>query len=155
MNTFNIYKINHGIVYDNKINMTSINNISLDKYLEDDLKDDKHTKKIKLITQKEFENKRRELLKQDNPKWEDKKQLEKILQEQENLSQQVQNIADNYQELINKMQANETLSPETLQKMQKIKLINTGYKRTITVMGLVITVILLVSLYLYFNTETP
>lgn len=37
-------------------------------------------------------------------------------------------------------------------EMQKIKLINTGYKRTITVMGLVITVILLVSLYLYFNT---
>ncbi|MEN6444707.1 MAG: DUF4175 family protein [Candidatus Cloacimonas sp.] len=71
--------------------------------------------------QKEFENKRRELLKQDTPKWEDKKQLEKILQEQENLTQQVQNIADNYQELINKMQANETLSPETLQKMQKIQ----------------------------------
>ncbi|MBP7333340.1 MAG: hypothetical protein KA963_01340 [Candidatus Cloacimonas sp.] len=71
--------------------------------------------------QKEFENKRRELLKQDNPQWEDKKQLEKILQEQENLSSQVQNIADNYQELINKMQANSTLSPETLQKMQKIQ----------------------------------
>ena len=71
--------------------------------------------------QKEFENKRRELLKQDNPKWEDQKQLEKILQEQENLSQQVQNIADNYQELINKMQANSTLSPETLQKMMKIQ----------------------------------
>ncbi|ARF10805.1 hypothetical protein Hokovirus_3_78 [Hokovirus HKV1] len=34
MNTFNIYKINYGTVYDNKINMSSINNISLDKYLE-------------------------------------------------------------------------------------------------------------------------
>lgn len=34
MNTFNIYKINYGSVYDNKVNMTSINNIPLDKYLE-------------------------------------------------------------------------------------------------------------------------
>ena len=88
-----------------------------------------HEKKSELQTalekskdlQKEFENKRRELLKKENLQWEDKKQLEQILQKQENLSEQVQNIADNYQELINKMQANETLSPETLQKMQKIQ----------------------------------
>lgn len=36
--------------------------------------------------------------------------------------------------------------------LQKMKLVNKGYKRTITVMGLVILVVLLVSLYLYFNT---
>ncbi|MDY0150843.1 MAG: hypothetical protein RBS43_01065 [Candidatus Cloacimonas sp.] len=71
--------------------------------------------------QKEFEDKRRELMKQDTPKWEDKKQLEKMLSDQEKLSQQVQDVADNYQNLIEKMQANETLSPETLQKMQKIQ----------------------------------
>ncbi len=71
--------------------------------------------------QKDFEDKRRELLKQDTPKWEDKKQLEKMLSEQEKLSQQVQNVAENYQNLIEKMQANDTLSPETLQKMQKIQ----------------------------------
>jgi len=70
---------------------------------------------------KEFEDKRRELLKQDQPKWEDQKQLEKLLSEQEKLSEQVQNVADNYQNLIEKMQANEALSPETLQKMQKIQ----------------------------------
>ncbi len=70
---------------------------------------------------KEFEDKRREMLKQDNPKWEDKKQLEKLLNDQEKLSDQVQDVADNYQKLIDKMQANEALSPETLQKMQKIQ----------------------------------
>jgi len=69
----------------------------------------------------EFEEKRRELLKQDNPKWEDKKQLEKILNDQEKLSDQVQKVADNYQNLIEKMHANEALSSETLQKMQKIQ----------------------------------
>jgi len=70
---------------------------------------------------KEFDDKRRELLKEEQPKWEDKKQLEKILSEQEKLSEQVDNIAENYQNLIEKMQANEALSPETLQKMQKIQ----------------------------------
>lgn len=71
--------------------------------------------------QKEFEDKRRELLKQDTPKWEDKKQLEKMLNDQEKLSEQVNDVAQNYQNLIEKMQANETLSPETLQKMMKIQ----------------------------------
>ncbi len=71
--------------------------------------------------QKEFEDKRREMLKEDNPKWEDKKQLEKILSDQEKISDQVQNVADEYQNLIEKMQANEALSAETLQKMQKIQ----------------------------------
>ncbi|MDD4309888.1 MAG: hypothetical protein PHO32_05865, partial [Candidatus Cloacimonetes bacterium] len=71
--------------------------------------------------QKEFEDKRRELLKEDTPKWEDKKQLEKMLAEQEKLSEQVNDVAENYQNLIEKMQANETLSPETMQKMMKIQ----------------------------------
>lgn len=71
--------------------------------------------------QKEFEEKRRELLKENNPQWEDKKQLEKILSDQEKISDQVQEVANEYQHLIEKMQANETLSAETLQKMQKIQ----------------------------------
>ena len=71
--------------------------------------------------QKEFEDKRRELMKQDSPKWEDKKQLEKMLSEQDKLSQQVQDVAENYQNLIEKMQVNSALSPETLDKMKKIQ----------------------------------
>jgi len=71
--------------------------------------------------QKDFEQKRRELLKQENLSWEDKKQLENIVQSQEKLSEQVNQVADNYQELIDKLQNNQALSQETLEKMQKIQ----------------------------------
>lgn len=71
--------------------------------------------------QKEFEDKRRELLKENNPKWEDKKQLQKMLSEQEQLSQQVEEVKENFENLVQKMQANQALSPETLEKMQKIQ----------------------------------
>jgi hypothetical protein len=82
--------------------------------LQDVLKDSKEL-------QKEFEQKRRELLKQDNMSWEDKKQLENIVQSQEKLSEQVNKVADNYQELVDKLQNNQALSQETLEKMQKIQ----------------------------------
>lgn len=71
--------------------------------------------------QKDFEQKRRELLKDPSLDWEDKKQLENILQQQEQLNQQVENIAQDFQDLIQKMQNNQALSPETMEKMQKIQ----------------------------------
>jgi hypothetical protein len=71
--------------------------------------------------QKDFEQKRRELLKKDNLNWEDKKQLESMVNNQQQLSEQVEKVADNYQQLIDKMQNNQALSMETLQKMQKIQ----------------------------------
>ena len=71
--------------------------------------------------QKDFEQKRRELLKDKDPKWEDKKELEKILQDQEKLSEQVDQVADDFQDMINKLQRNEALSRETIAKMQKIQ----------------------------------
>lgn len=71
--------------------------------------------------QQDFEQKRRELLKQENLSWEDKKQLEDIVQTQEKLSDQVNQVADEYQNLIDKLQSNEALSQETLEKMQKIQ----------------------------------
>jgi hypothetical protein len=71
--------------------------------------------------QQDFEQKRRELLKETNPSWEDKKQLEEILGDQEKLNRQVEDVADDFQNLIDKMQANEAISAETLQKMQRIQ----------------------------------
>lgn len=71
--------------------------------------------------QEDFEQKRREILKDPELEWEDKKQLEEILKKQADLAEQVENIADNYQQLIDKMQANSTLSQDTLQKMMKIQ----------------------------------
>ncbi|MDD2331072.1 MAG: hypothetical protein PHI68_00310 [Candidatus Cloacimonetes bacterium] len=69
----------------------------------------------------DFEEKRRELLKKDDLNWDDQKQLEEVLLNQENISEDVDRIAENYQNLIEKMQANEALSPETLEKMMKIQ----------------------------------
>lgn len=71
--------------------------------------------------QKDFEQKRRELMKDNDLQWEDKKQLENIINDQQKLSDQVDKVADDFQDLINKMQMNDTVSAETMQKMQKIQ----------------------------------
>ncbi len=71
--------------------------------------------------QKEFEQKRRELLKEDNLRWEDKKQLENILSEQQQLAEQVENVADDFQQMIDKLQSNDAVSADMLEKMQKIQ----------------------------------
>ncbi|MCX8010626.1 MAG: hypothetical protein N3A61_05690, partial [Ignavibacteria bacterium] len=71
--------------------------------------------------QKDFEQKRRELLKEEKLNWEDKKQLEDIVKKQQEFIKQIENLADNYQSLIDKLEQNEALSSETLQKMQKIQ----------------------------------
>lgn len=85
---------------------------------KDELKDVlKQSKEL----QKDFEQKRREMLKDDTMKWEDKKQLEAMVQNQQQLADQVEKVAENYQQLIDKVQNNQALSQETLEKMQKIQ----------------------------------
>jgi len=74
-----------------------------------------------LELQEEFEEKRRELLRKDDLNWEDKKQLEDFLERQENLNQEIEQVADSYQDLLDKFENNQALSQETLQKMEKIK----------------------------------
>lgn len=71
--------------------------------------------------QQEFEQKRRELLKQEQPNWEDKKELENILKEQQELSEQVDKVANDFQSMMNEMQKNAVISPEMLSKMEKIQ----------------------------------
>ncbi len=71
--------------------------------------------------QKDFEQKRRELLKKDDIKWEDKKQLEQMLDTQQQLSQQVEDVAQDYQKLIDRLQKNDAISMETMEKMQRIQ----------------------------------
>jgi len=71
--------------------------------------------------QQEFEQKRREWLRDEKLDWQEQRQLENIVQNQEKLSEQVEKLAENYQDLIDKMQANQALSPETLEKMMKIQ----------------------------------
>jgi len=74
-----------------------------------------------LELQKEFDMKRREMLRKDNINWDDKKALEKFIDDQKALNDMIQNVADNYQETIEQMQQNDAVSQEMLQKMQKIQ----------------------------------
>lgn len=77
----------------------------------------KDSKKIK----NEFEEKRRELLKKDNIDWQDKEDIKKIIKEQEEMNKNVDNAYEKMQEMIDEAQKNETLTSETIQKMEKIK----------------------------------
>ncbi|MBC8384201.1 MAG: hypothetical protein H8E57_01630 [Candidatus Cloacimonetes bacterium] len=71
--------------------------------------------------QDEFEEKRLEMLKKEKYDWEDKKEIEKFLEKQEDLNKDIENIAEEYQSLIEKFEDNKALSDETLQKMEKIQ----------------------------------
>ncbi len=71
--------------------------------------------------QKEFEKKRRELMKKEELDWEDRKELEKFLQKQENLNEDIDKVAEDFQSLIEKFEDNRALSKETLEKMQRIQ----------------------------------
>ncbi len=71
--------------------------------------------------EEDFEEKRREMMKKDEFDWDDKKELEKFLENQENLNDDIQQITEEYQDLIEKFESNKALSTETLEKMQKIK----------------------------------
>ncbi|MBN2461520.1 MAG: hypothetical protein JXB60_07930, partial [Candidatus Cloacimonetes bacterium] len=69
----------------------------------------------------DYEEIRRDLLKKDELDWEDRKQLEDLLNKQQNLNQDIMKMAQDYQELIDKFRDNQALSQETLEKMDKIK----------------------------------
>ncbi len=73
------------------------------------------------LLQKDFEEKRRELMKKEEYNWEDKKDLENLMKKQEELSENVENMAESYQDLVDKMENNQALSQETLEKMQRIQ----------------------------------
>jgi len=74
-----------------------------------------------LELQKEFNEKQREMMKKEEFNWEDKKQLEEILKQQDDLNKNIENVAEDYQELMEKFQDNKALSDETLEKMEKIR----------------------------------
>jgi len=71
--------------------------------------------------QKEFEEKRREMMKKDDVSWEDKKEIEKLLNKQDDLNEDVEKVADDFNELLEKLENNNALSSETLEKMKKIQ----------------------------------
>ncbi|MBN2830442.1 MAG: hypothetical protein JXR56_09000 [Candidatus Cloacimonetes bacterium] len=70
---------------------------------------------------KEFEEKRREMLKKEEPEWDDKEEIKQFMQEQKEIKEDVNKVAEEYQELIEKVQENEALSAETIDKMERIQ----------------------------------
>ena len=73
------------------------------------------------LLQEEFEKKRRELLKKDELEWKDKEEIENMVSQQDQLSQNVEKSIEKMQEMIQEATKNEALTQETLQKMEKIK----------------------------------
>ncbi len=74
-----------------------------------------------LELQKEFDEKRRELMKKEELDWEDKKEIEKFLEKQENLNENIDQVAEDFQNLLEKFEDNKALSQETLEKMERIR----------------------------------
>ncbi|MCK4956867.1 MAG: hypothetical protein KAS49_04475, partial [Candidatus Cloacimonetes bacterium] len=95
------------------------NEIAEEEKIRKDLLDE--TLKKSTALNEEFEEKRRELMKKEDIEWEDKKELEKFLQNQESLNKDVEKIASDYQKMMQKFEDNQALSAETLEKMEKIR----------------------------------
>ena len=71
--------------------------------------------------QREFDLKRREMLRKEEFDWEDKQALEKFIQDQQTLNEMIENVADNYDNMLNNLHQNEAISQEILDKMQRIQ----------------------------------
>ncbi len=69
----------------------------------------------------DFEELRREMMNQDNPEWRQQQELQQIMREQDTLMQQVEDVNQNFQNLIERMESNTNLSSDMLQKMQRIQ----------------------------------
>lgn len=70
---------------------------------------------------REFDEKRLELMKKDEYDWDDQQDLQNMLDQQELLNQEIENLTQEYQEMLRNMEENQALSQETLDKMQRIK----------------------------------
>lgn len=75
------------------------------------------TKKL----QEEFEKKRREMLRKNEANQDDKKDIQQMLKKQENISDLVDNVSNEYQKMINNLEKNQVVSEEIMNKMQKIQ----------------------------------
>lgn len=101
----------------------SIEEIFAEIEREEEQKMDAFRKSIEMSRelQQEFEQKRREMMKREDFDWEDKQELEQFLGRQEDLNRQIENIAEEYQQLLEKFEDNPSLSQETLDKMERIR----------------------------------
>lgn len=71
--------------------------------------------------QQEFEKKRFELLRKEEPDWQDKKDIESILEKQSAMNKDIEDIVEDFRNMIEKYEDNQALSKETIEKMEKIR----------------------------------
>jgi methyl-accepting chemotaxis protein len=71
--------------------------------------------------QREFDMKRREMLRKEQMNWDDQKAIEKFIEDQQMMNEMVENVANNYDQMIQQMENSETISKEILEKMQRIQ----------------------------------
>ena len=71
--------------------------------------------------QKDFDLQRREMLRRDDYNWEDQRSLERFVNDQQMLNEMVENVAANYDNMINQLEQNNAVSQDILDKMQRIQ----------------------------------
>ncbi|MCL2064114.1 MAG: DUF4175 domain-containing protein [Candidatus Cloacimonetes bacterium] len=71
--------------------------------------------------QRDFDLQRREMLRRDDMNWEDQRALERFINDQQTLNEMVENVAENYDRMIDNLQQNEAVSQDILDKMQRIQ----------------------------------
>jgi hypothetical protein len=71
--------------------------------------------------QREFEQKRFEMMRKEEYDWQDREELEQFLSKQEDLSENIERVVEEYEDMIKQLDENRALPAETLEKMQQIK----------------------------------
>ncbi len=106
-----------------RLRFPSVEEIFAEIQKEEELKMEAFKNSIELSEQLQldFEQKRRELMKKNEFDWEDKQDMEKFLDRQEELNKAVESLAEEYDKLLEKFEENPFLSDDTLDKMEKIK----------------------------------
>lgn len=79
------------------------------------------TKEKSQKLKEELDEKRREFFKKNNPDWEDKKEIQQLVKKQDDLNKTVEKVAQEYQNMIEKLQDNQAVSKDMIEKMQKIQ----------------------------------
>ncbi len=72
-------------------------------------------------TTERFDALRRELLKTENLTWESRQEMANILEQQQEMNREIERLASDLRETLEKLDRNDVLSPETLEKVSEIQ----------------------------------
>ena len=106
-----------------KIRFPSIEDIFREIEREEEMRTNMLTQALSEVQemQRDFDLRRREMLRRDDFDWEDQRALEKFINDQQMLNEMVENVASNYDNMIDQLQQNNAVSQDILDKMQRIQ----------------------------------